>query len=205
MGDPIKFLIVDDNALFRQSTERILRALGYAVVGEAADGQQAVDLIQKLRPDLVLMDVEMPTLDGIEAAREIQRVYPTPVILLTAHDSQELLRDARSAGVAAYLVKPLDSRELQRTATIALARFEDWKALKHAYEELSQRNEQLQKALGAIKTLKGLLPICAWCGRKIETEQGEWITIESYIESHSDAQFTHGICPDCLRKMRANE
>jgi two-component system, response regulator PdtaR len=205
MGDPITFLIVDDNALFRQSTARILRALGYAVVGEAADGHQAVDLVQKLHPDLVLMDIEMPTLDGIEAAHEIQRVYPTPVILLTAHDSQELLRDARAAGVAAYLVKPLDSRELQRTAIIALARFEDWKALKHAYEELSQRNEQLQKALGAIKTLKGLLPICAWCGRKIETEQGQWITIESYIESHSDAQFTHGICPDCLRKMRANE
>jgi AmiR/NasT family two-component response regulator len=205
MGDPITFLIVDDNALFRHSTARILKALGFAVVGEAADGHCAVDLVQTLHPDLVLMDIEMPAMDGIEAAREIQRVCPTPVILLTAHDSQELLHNARAAGVAAYLVKPLDSRELQRTATIALARFEDWKALKRAYEELAKRNEQLQKALGAIKTLKGLLPICAWCGRKIENEPGQWVTLESYIESHSDAQFTHGICPECLRKMRSGE
>ena len=204
MNEQVTFLVVDDNELFRQSTGRILHALGYRVVGEADNGLAAIDRVQELRPDLILMDVEMPELDGIGAARRIQQVCPTPVILLTAHDSKEVLRGARDAGVAAYLVKPLDSRELQRMATLALARFEDWMALKRANAELAKRNAQLQKALGAIKTLKGLLPVCAWCGRKIETEEGEWVPMETYIESHSEAQFTHGICPECLEKFQSS-
>ena len=81
---------------------------------------------------------------------------------------------------------------------IALARFEDWMALRRANQALEEKNEQLQKALREVKTLQGLLPVCAWCGRKIETETGDWVSLESYIEEHTDAQFTHGICPDWL-------
>ena len=202
MSDPARVLVVDDSEVFRRTTVRILAALGYTVVGTAGDGRQAVAKVQELRPDLVLMDVEMPELNGIEAAREIQRVCPTPVVLLTAHESLDLIHAARDAGVAAYLTKPVDSRELQRVVTIALARFEDWMALLKANQALAERNAQLRKALKAIKTLQGLLPVCAWCGRKIETETGDWVSLESYIEDHSDAQFTHGICPDCLVNLK---
>ncbi len=203
MGDRVRVLIVDDNELFRRSTSRIMDRLGYEVMGQAEDGRQAVALTTRLQPDLVLMDVEMPQMGGIEAARLIQQSQPTPVVLLTGHDSQELLREARDAGVAAYLVKPLDPDELRRTVVIALARFDDWVALRKANDELAERNDQLRKALAAIKTLRGLLPICAWCGRKIETETGQWVSLESYVVEHSEAEFTHGICPDCLTKMRA--
>ncbi len=202
MSDPIRVLVVDDSELVRRTTARLLTALDYTVVGAAEDGREAVAMVQKLHPDLVLMDVMMPELDGIEAAREIQRVCPTPVVLLTVHESLDLFRDARDAGVAAYLAKPVRARELQRTVMIALARFEDWMALRQANQALGERNEQLQKALREVKTLQGLLPICAWCGRKIETELGAWVSLESYIEDHSDAQFTHGICPDCLVNLK---
>ena len=202
MGDRVRVLIVDDNELFRRSTSRIMDRLGYEVMGQAEDGRQAVAQTIRLQPDLVLMDVEMPQMGGIEAARLIQQSQPTPVVLLTGHDSQELLREARDAGVAAYLVKPLDPDELRRTVVIALARFDDWVALRKVNDELAERNDQLRKALAAIKTLRGLLPICAWCGRKIETEQGQWVSLESYVVEHSEAEFTHGICPDCLQKMR---
>jgi AmiR/NasT family two-component response regulator len=202
MGNPVRVLIVDDSELFRRSTSHILQVLGYEVLGEAENGRQAIEKTLTLRPDLVMMDVEMPELTGIEAAREIQQVHPTPVVLLTAHDSLDLIREARDAGVAAYLVKPLDAQEMQRTVTIALARFEDWVALRHANEELAERNAQLQKAVKAIKTLRGLLPVCAWCGRKIQNETGEWVSLESYIELHSEAEFTHGICSECIQKLR---
>jgi AmiR/NasT family two-component response regulator len=202
MANPVRVLIVDDSELFRRSTSRILQVLGYEVLGEAENGRQAIEKTLTLRPDLVMMDVEMPELTGIEAAREIQQVHPTPVVLLTAHDSLDLIHEARDAGVAAYLVKPLDAQEMQRTVTIALARFEDWVALRRANEELAERNAQLQKALKAIKTLRGLLPVCAWCGRKIQNETGEWVSLESYIELHSEAEFTHGICSECIQKLR---
>ena len=107
-------------------------------------------LTEKLHPDLILMDIEMPEMSGIEAARHIQNARPTPVVLVTAYDSMDLIREARDVGVAAYLVKPLDPHELERTVTIALARFEDWMALRQANEELAKRNEQLQNALAAI-------------------------------------------------------
>ena len=202
MSDPVRVLVVDDSELVRRTTTRILTALDYTVVGAAEDGRRAVAMVQELRPDLVLMDVEMPELGGIEAAREIQRVCPTPVVLLTIYESLDLFRAARDAGVAAYLAKPVEPRELQRTVMIALARFEDWMALRQANQALAERNEQLQKALSEVKTLPGLLPVCAWCGRKIETETGDWVSLESYIEDHSDAQFTHGICPDCLVNLK---
>lgn len=199
----IGILLVDDNEVFRRATGRVLRAVGYQVVGEAENGRRAVELTQALRPNLILMDIEMPEMDGITASRKIQRSRPTPVILLTAHESLDTLLEAKDAGVAAYLVKPVDAQELQRTVTIALARFQDWMALRRLNRELQKRNAQLKRAMHAVKTLQGLLSVCAWCGNKLEDEKGHWVSLEAYIEEHSEAKFTHGICPECLNKMQA--
>jgi response regulator NasT len=197
-----RVLVVDDNEVVRQTVRRVLNRVGYEVVGEASNGAEAVEITEALHPNLVLMDVEMPKLGGIEAAREIQRRCPTPVILLTAYDSPELIRKAGDAGVMAYLVKPLEAGEMMRTAEIALARFRDWGKLQALNKELEKRNAQLQRAVDRIETLHELLPVCAWCGRKVQREDGQWVSIESYIESHSTTELTHGICPDCLTKMR---
>ncbi len=197
-----RVLVVDDNEVVRRTLRYILRKVGYEVVGEASNGREAVEMTEALRPMLVLMDVEMPKLSGIDAARQIQRRCPTPVILLTAYDSPDLIRQASDAGVMAYLVKPLDASEMVRTAEIALARFRDWTQLQTLNEELAKRNRQLKRAVERIETLHELLPVCAWCGRRVQREDGVWVSIETYIETHSTAELTHGICPDCLAKMR---
>lgn len=198
----MRVVMVDDSDLFRRTTCRVLEMLGYQVVGEGRSGSEAIQLVKALRPDLVLLDVEMPGMNGIQAARRIQETCPTPVVLLTAYDTDDLLVDARDAGVAAYLVKPVDPHTLRRTFTLAQARFEDWMALRKANEELAKRNAELEEALNTIKTLRGLLPICAWCGRRIQQEDGTWVELESYVEAHTEVEFTHGICPHCLAKMR---
>ena len=202
-GRATRVLVVDDSEVVRRTLLHILNNLGYEVVGEATNGVEAVEKTEQIRPTLVLMDVEMPKLSGIDAARQIQERCPTPVILITAHDSPELIRQAGDAGVMAYLVKPLEAGEMVRTTEIALARFRDWIKLQALNKELAKRNMQLQRAIERIETLQELLPVCAWCGRKVQREDGEWVSMESYIESHSDAELTHGICPDCLVKMRS--
>ncbi len=206
---PVRVLIVDDNEELRATLHSILGMLDYTVAGEAENGMQAIVMAQRLKPDIILMDVSMPGMDGITAARKIQAVQPTPVVLLTAMDTPELVERARDAGVEAYLVKPPEANELQRAIVIALARSQESAELRRLNEELNRvnaelqkRNRQLQKALETIKTLSGLVPICAWCGKKIQDEDGQWTSIETYIEKHSDAEFTHGICPDCLTKFK---
>jgi response regulator NasT len=103
-----------------------LEEAGYAVVGEAAHGLEAVEMPQSLRPDVVLMDIKMPVMDGIGATRLIyERCPTTPVVVLTAYETPELVERASAAGAGAYLVKPTEVREMERAITIAIARFGD--------------------------------------------------------------------------------
>lgn len=190
---PIRVLIVDDDILVVEAIQESLERIGHVVVGRAADGLQAVEVTRSLRPDVVLMDIKMPKMDGIEAAQQIQDLCPTPVVLLTAHDTQLLIEQASTAGVGAYLVKPPQARELGRAIAIAMARFED-------LMELRRLNAELQDALVQVKILSGLLPICASC-KKIRDDKGNWHQLEVYIRDHSEARFSHGICPVCAEKL----
>ena len=206
---PVRVLIVDDNEDLRATMRSILSVLNHAVAGEAENGAQAIAMVQRVKPDIIVMDVSMPGMDGITAARQIQTIRPTPVILLTAMDTADLVEQARDAGVVAYLVKPPEASELQRAIVITLARSRESAELRRLNAELNRvnaelekRNRQLQRALKTIKTLSGLVPICAWCGKKIQDDDGQWTSIEHYIEKHSDAEFTHGICPECLAKFK---
>jgi AmiR/NasT family two-component response regulator len=189
----IRALIAEDDALVGDVIQRQLQKIGVAVVGRASDGQRAVELAQALRPDIVLMDIEMPEMDGLEAARQMQERCPLPVIVLTAHAGQELVDQAAAAGVGAYLLKSSGAQELDRAITIARARFAD-------LMELRRLNAELQAALAEVKTLSGLLPICASC-KKIRDDQGYWQQVEVYICDHSEAEFSHGLCPDCAQKL----
>ena len=110
---PRRVLIAEDEALIRLDLKEMLEEEGYAVVGEAADGQQAVELAEELRPDLVILDVKMPGLDGISAAEQIVANAIAPVIMLTAFSQRELVERAADAGAMAYLVKPFDSSDLR--------------------------------------------------------------------------------------------
>ena len=128
--EKIRVLVADDDYLASEKIREIVEMLGYSVAGEASDGHQAVEMTCALRPDIVLMDIKMPDMDGLLAAEKIQQTCPTPVVILTAYQSPDLLEHANQAGVGAYLIKPPNPRELERTITIALARFQDMKTLR---------------------------------------------------------------------------
>jgi hypothetical protein len=112
----------------------------------------------------------------------------------------DLVGQASEAGAGAYLIKPPKAPEVERAITIAMARFADMLELRRLNAELETRNNELQEALIKVKTLSGLLPICASC-KKIRDDQGYWLQVEVYIREHSDAEFSHGLCPDCAREL----
>ena len=188
-----RILIAEDDYLVCEAIKHDLKDLGYEMVGEASDGAEAVEMACTLNPDVVLMDIQMPELDGLEATRQIQSRCPMPVVVLTAHESQELVEKASEVGVSAYLIKPPQQTEIERAIVIALARHED-------LMKLRLLNKELEKALSEIKTLRGILPICASC-KNVRDDKGYWNQIESYIRDHSEAEFSHSLCPECAKKL----
>lgn len=189
----LRVLIVEDDPTMTKLVRLLLGVLGHEVVGLAGDGKTGIELTLGLRPDLVLMDISMPVMDGLEATRIIQERCPCAVVLLTAHEDQTWVDRASEAGAGAYLVKPPRQPDLARAIAIATARFADWMKLR-------QLNEELERALAEVKRLSGLLPICSRC-KKIRDDKGYWHKVEAYIQERSEATFTHGICGDCVRDM----
>ncbi|MEJ2748889.1 MAG: hybrid sensor histidine kinase/response regulator [Anaerolineae bacterium] len=139
----IRILIAEDDYLVNEMIRGMLTDLGYTVAGSAKSGNQAVAMAEQLKPSVILMDVQMPGMDGIAAAQKIQQCCPTPIVILTAYETPELVHQASDAGVNAYLIKPTGSREMERAITIALARFEDMTALSRLNNELKESNEEL--------------------------------------------------------------
>ena len=200
MDTQVKVLIAEDNFLVGEMIHGVAEEAGCVVVGRATDGRQAVEMTTELHPDVVLMDIKMPDLDGIEAAEIIQIRCPTPVVILTAYDTPEMVKAAGAAEVGAFLAKPPKARELGQAIVIAKARFGDLLSLRRTNDALQRRTKELEEALAKIKTLRGLIPICASC-KKIRSDKGFWQQLEDYLTEHSEADFTHGICPECLEQM----
>ncbi|GAA4614576.1 response regulator [Saccharopolyspora hordei] len=148
-----RVLVAEDEALIRLDLVEMLREEGYQVVGEAGDGQEAVRLAEELRPDLVILDVKMPKMDGIEAASNIAGERIAPVVILTAFSQRDLVERARDAGAMAYLVKPFAKRDLVPAIELAVSRFAEVQALE---AEVADLNERLE-ARKTIERAKGLL------------------------------------------------
>ncbi|QDQ97811.1 ANTAR domain-containing response regulator [Tomitella fengzijianii] len=136
---PRRVLVAEDEALIRLDLVEMLTEVGYEVVGEAADGQKAVDLAAELKPDLVIMDVKMPRRDGIDAASEIASRRIAPVVILTAFSQRELVERARDAGAMAYLVKPFFVSDLVPAVELAVSRFAELHALEREVQDLADR------------------------------------------------------------------
>jgi two-component system, response regulator PdtaR len=147
-----RVVIAEDEALIRMDLAEMLGEEGYAVVGEAADGARAVELVEQERPDLVILDVKMPVLDGIAAAERIARARIAPVVILTAFSQRELVERARDAGAMAYLVKPFTRGDLVPAIEIAVSRFGELDALE---QEIADLGEQLaaRKAVDRAKSV----------------------------------------------------
>ena len=150
---PRRVVIAEDEALIRLDLAEMLREEGYQVVGEAGDGQEAVDLAESLRPDLVIMDVKMPRRDGIDAAAEIAAKRIAPVVLLTAFSQRDLVEKARDAGAMAYLVKPFSISDLMPAIEVALSRFSEVTELEREVADLGERLETRK----LVERAKGLL------------------------------------------------
>ena len=154
-----RVVIAEDEALIRLDLNETLGELGYDVVGEASDGERAVALAEELRPDLVILDVKMPVLDGISAARRIAAARIAPVIILTAFSQRELVERARDAGAMAYLVKPFSSTELLPAIEMALSRYAEVAALEAEVADLTDRLETrklIDRAKGVLQTTQQL-------------------------------------------------
>jgi AmiR/NasT family two-component response regulator len=152
-ADGWRVLVVEDEALIRLDLTEMLREEGYVVAGEAGDGEQAVRLARELSPDLVIMDVKMPKVDGIAAAGEIVAERIAPVVMLTAFSQRELIEQARDAGAMAYLVKPFARHELVPAIELAVSRFAEKKALEDEVATLTDRLETRK----LVDRAKGLL------------------------------------------------
>ncbi|CCF86165.1 ANTAR domain-containing response regulator [Nitrolancea hollandica] len=155
----VRIVIADDESIIRMDLREMLMHLGYDVIGEAADGRTAIDLARKLQPDLVVMDIKMPDLDGIEAAARLTRERVAPVVLLTAYSEQSLIGRAKGAGVSGYLVKPFRESELMPVIELALARFKDLQRLEREVEDLKDALETrklIERAKGVLMELHGL-------------------------------------------------
>ena len=136
-----RIVVAEDETLIRLDLVEMLREQGYDVVGEASNGEQAVALAQELRPDVVIMDVKMPVLDGLSAAEQIHETDLCPVIMLTAFSQAELVERARDAGVMAYVVKPFTADDLRPAIEIAHSRWQELKALEAEVADLGDRLE----------------------------------------------------------------
>jgi two-component system, response regulator PdtaR len=148
-----RVLIAEDEALIRLDLAEMLREEGYDVVGEAGDGQEAVELAEQHKPDLVIMDVKMPRRDGIDAAAEIASKRIAPIVVLTAFSQRDLVERARDAGAMAYLVKPFTISDLIPAIELAVSRFAELSALENEVATLSDRLETRK----LVERAKGLL------------------------------------------------
>ena len=140
MADALRVVVVEDEGLIRMDVVATLREAGYEVVGEGADGEEAIKLATELEPDLVVMDIKMPKLDGISAAEKIAELK-IPVVLLTAFSQSDLVARAASAGAMAYVTKPFKPTDLLPAIQIALSRHEELVSLEAEIADLSDRLE----------------------------------------------------------------
>jgi CheY-like chemotaxis protein len=189
-----KILVVEDDKNVAAVLEARLESFGYDVCDIAASGQRAIDSALRLDPDIILMDILLEgEMNGIEAAGKIREQSDVPIIFLTCLNDPDVLARAIDTNPYGYLVKPYDNAALKSSLEITL--------IKHqADKEKQELIAKLEDALLQVRRLSGLLPICASC-KRIRNEEGGWQEIEDYIACHSEADFSHGICPKCARRL----
>ena len=190
----MKILIAEDDFTSRSLLKLLLTKRGHDVV-ETANGAEAWQVMQQPdAPPLAILDWMMPEMDGLDVCRSIRGLETdrSPyIIMLTTKGEKADIVAGLEAGANDYLPKPYDPGELH-------ARIDVGRRLIEMQDILLGKIEELSAALDHIKTLQGILPICSFC-KKIRDDKGYWSQVESYIAKHTDAQFSHGLCPECLK------
>jgi response regulator NasT len=137
----LRIVIADDEPIIRMDLKTLLEEMGHNVVGEAADGQKALELTRSLKPDVVIMDIKMPVMDGLDAAKIIAEEKIAPVVLLTAYSQKDLIERAKEAGVFGYLVKPFQESEILPAIEIAISRYLEMQELESTVGDLQSKLE----------------------------------------------------------------
>ncbi len=159
MKRKIKVLIAEDEPIVRMDLRELLESQGYQVIGEASDGQSAIDIARREKPDVIIMDIRMPGMDGIEAAKILTEEEIAPLIFLTAYSDKELVEKAKEVGVIAYLVKPFKETDLFPAVEMAIARFKEFLQLKQEVKDLEEALETrklVDRAKGLLMDIEGL-------------------------------------------------
>jgi AmiR/NasT family two-component response regulator len=154
-----RVVVADDESIVRMDLREMLESLGYLVVGEAGDGESAVHLARELKPNIVIMDIKMPGMDGIEAGRILTEERISPVLLLTAYSQHDLVERAKEAGVMAYIVKPFHEADLAPAIEVALRRWQEFRSLEKEVEDLKEALETrklVDRAKGILMDTQGL-------------------------------------------------
>ncbi|MGW1542835.1 ANTAR domain-containing response regulator [Streptomyces sp. NPDC002309] len=191
-----RVVIAEDEALIRLDLKEMLEEEGYTVVGEAGDGEQAVELAREHRPDLVILDVKMPKLDGISAAEKITEESIAPVLMLTAFSQRDLVERARDAGAMAYLVKPFSKSDVVPAIEMAVSRYTQLRELEKEVADLSQRLETrklVDRAKSVLQTVYGLTEPAAF----------RWIQKTSMDRRMSMQQVAEAVIEDAAEKKAA--
>lgn len=185
----LKIVLADDESLIRMDLREMLTEVGHEIVGEAANGQEAVELVRGLKPDCVIMDVKMPVMDGLEAANIIGAEELAPVLLLTAYSQEDIVAKAKDSGVIGYLVKPIREEQLFPALEIAVSRFAEMKQLNSELADLKESLETrklLDRAKGILMTAHGMTEQEAY--RKMQQfSMAKRITLKQLAESIIDA------------------
>lgn len=192
----MRILIAEDDAVSRRLLETLLTRWGYEVVA-AADGDAAWQLLQQDdAPRLAILDWMMPGMGGLEICqkvRELGRPAPIYLILLTARTGSEDVVQGLETGANDYVTKPFRREELRARVRVGVRMVE-------LQASLAERVQELEQAMARVRQLQGLLPICSYC-KRIRTDQNYWQQVESYISEHSEAVFSHSVCPECFKKF----
>ena len=154
-----RVIVADDESVIRMDLREMLTGLGYIVAGEVGDGESAVNLARELRPDLVIMDIKMPGMDGVQAAKILTEERIAPVLLLTAFSQTELIEGAKAAGVVGYIVKPFRDTDLVPAIEVSLARFREFRELEADTADLRETLEtrkMVERAKGILMDSQGL-------------------------------------------------
>jgi len=153
MESSLRILIADDEPIIRLDLRKTLENMGHQVVGEAGDGTKAIEIARELKPDIIILDIKMPELDGIDAAKVITTEGIAPVLLLTAYSQKDLVDRAKDAGVFAYLVKPFKEADLLPAMEIAISRYEEFLELENEVSDLENKLDTRK----AVDRAKGIL------------------------------------------------
>ena len=151
--ESLRIVIADDEPIIRLDLRKTLENMGHQVVGEAGDGAKAIDVARELKPDIIILDIKMPEMDGIEAAKLITTESIAPVLLLTAYSQKDLVDRAKDAGVFAYLVKPFKEADLLPAMEIAISRYEEFVELENEVSDLENKLDTRK----AVDRAKGIL------------------------------------------------